>query len=253
MTVGERIQQCRKIHNLSQEELGKRLFVSRQTISQWETDQTLPTIDNLMRLKEVFGISIDTLLCGDSASEAPVKTPRRTRKKVWIILLSILVGAALLIGLLINLCKLFLPQLYYRCYLGDRVTGTVSVTVDGEVYPLKSGSISSADSYLLKKARVNYQLNGSARIRIRGGDKASYGFLLYIDGVEQPIRIGTFHYNWWAVTQFDLTASVDTSTDTVTFRCTAKVIDNDGEWIPVEDSATVPLSDPEICFGFGLS
>ena len=54
-------------------------------------------------------------------------------------------------------------------------------------------------------------------------------------------------------TQFDLTASVDTSTDTVTFRCTAKVIDNDGEWIPVEDSATVPLSDSEIHFGFGLN
>ena len=253
MTVGERIQQYRKRLHLSQVELGQRLLVSRQTVSQWETDQTLPTVDNLMRLKEVFGISIDTLLCGDSASEAPVKTPRRTRKKVWIILLSALAGVALLIGLLIGLCKTFLPQIYYRCYLGDRITGTVTVTVDGEPYPLKKGSITPYDSAVLKKVPVDYRRDGSARVRIRGGDKASYGFLLHIDGVEQPIRIGTFHYNWWAVTQFDLAVSVDTNADTVTFRCNAKVIGNDGEWIPVEDSATVPLSDPEICFGFGLN
>lgn len=64
MTVGERIQQYRKNLNLSQEELGQRLLVSRQTVSQWETDQTMPTLDNMMRLKELFGVSIDAILEG---------------------------------------------------------------------------------------------------------------------------------------------------------------------------------------------
>lgn len=36
--------------------------MSRQTISQWETDQTVPTLDNLVRLKEVFGTSVDEML-----------------------------------------------------------------------------------------------------------------------------------------------------------------------------------------------
>lgn len=62
MTVGESIQKCRKELGLSQEELGQKLFVSRQTVSQWEKDQTVPTIDNLVRLKEVFGVSVDEIL-----------------------------------------------------------------------------------------------------------------------------------------------------------------------------------------------
>ena len=62
MTVGQRIQHHRKLQGLSQEELGQKLLVSRQTVSLWENDQTLPTIDNLVRLKEIFGVSIDDLL-----------------------------------------------------------------------------------------------------------------------------------------------------------------------------------------------
>ena len=62
MTVGEKIQKYRKDLNLSQEELGQKLFVSRQTISLWEKDQTVPTIDNLIRLREIFGVSVDEIL-----------------------------------------------------------------------------------------------------------------------------------------------------------------------------------------------
>ena len=62
MTVGENIQRYRKNLGMSQEELGQELLVSRQTISLWEKDQTTPTIDNLMRLKEVFGVSVDEIL-----------------------------------------------------------------------------------------------------------------------------------------------------------------------------------------------
>jgi len=62
LTIGENIQEYRKKLGLSQEELGQKLFVSRQTISLWEKDQTLPTIENLKRLKEIFNISVDKIL-----------------------------------------------------------------------------------------------------------------------------------------------------------------------------------------------
>lgn len=62
MTVGEKIQKYRKAIGMSQAELGQKLLVSRQTISLWEKDQTVPTIDNLMRLREVFGVSVDEIL-----------------------------------------------------------------------------------------------------------------------------------------------------------------------------------------------
>lgn len=62
MAIGEKIQKYRKELGLSQEELGQKLLVSRQTISLWEKNQTLPTIDNLIRLSEVFGVSVDEIL-----------------------------------------------------------------------------------------------------------------------------------------------------------------------------------------------
>ena len=64
MTVGEKIQYYRKKIGLSQEELGQKMLVSRQTVSLWEMDKTLPTVDNLIRLKEIFSVSIDDILSG---------------------------------------------------------------------------------------------------------------------------------------------------------------------------------------------
>ncbi len=66
MTIGEKIQKYRKDLNISQEELSKKLLVSRQTISLWEKNQTQPTIDNLIRLKEIFNVSIDDILGVDN-------------------------------------------------------------------------------------------------------------------------------------------------------------------------------------------
>ena len=65
MTIGEKIQFYRKKNGLSQEELGQKLLVSRQTVSLWEMNKTLPTIDNLILLKEVFSVSVDDILCED--------------------------------------------------------------------------------------------------------------------------------------------------------------------------------------------
>jgi len=62
MTTGEKIQYYRKKIGLSQEELGQKMLVSRQTVSLWEMDKTLPTVDNLIRLKEIFSVSIDDIL-----------------------------------------------------------------------------------------------------------------------------------------------------------------------------------------------
>lgn len=69
MTAGEKIQKYRKDLDLSQEELGQKLLVSRQTISLWEKDQTVPTIDNLMRLSEIFEISVDEILNSENKEQ----------------------------------------------------------------------------------------------------------------------------------------------------------------------------------------
>ena len=75
MTVGEKIQYYRKKIGLSQEELGQKMLVSRQTVSLWEMDKTLPTVDNLLRLKEIFGVSIDDILCKEGLTEMTETVP----------------------------------------------------------------------------------------------------------------------------------------------------------------------------------
>jgi transcriptional regulator with XRE-family HTH domain len=62
MSIGENILNLRKKFGFSQEELANKVMVSRQTISLWETDQTLPTIDNFLRLKEIFNVPVDKIL-----------------------------------------------------------------------------------------------------------------------------------------------------------------------------------------------
>ncbi len=77
MTLGEKLQQLRKEKQMSQEELGNLLLVSRQTVSLWENNQTVPTVDNLIRLKEIFGVSIDSILTGEepAATEVSPEAP----------------------------------------------------------------------------------------------------------------------------------------------------------------------------------
>ena len=62
MTIGQRIAQKRKEHTLSQEALGERLGVSRQSIYKWESDAALPEIDKLVALAKLFGVTVGWLL-----------------------------------------------------------------------------------------------------------------------------------------------------------------------------------------------
>lgn len=66
MTFGQRLQMLRKQKGLSQEELARLLYVTRQSVSLWENDKTMPGIDLLIKLSSLFNISTDELL-GKSA------------------------------------------------------------------------------------------------------------------------------------------------------------------------------------------
>ena len=68
MTLGENILRLRKLKGLSQEELANRLNVSRQSISLWETNQTVPQIDYLIELSRIFNVTLDEL-CGNDVKQ----------------------------------------------------------------------------------------------------------------------------------------------------------------------------------------
>ena len=65
MELGKQIKMYRLENKLSQEELADRIYVSRQTISNWENDKNYPDINSLVLLSEVFKVSLDKLIKGD--------------------------------------------------------------------------------------------------------------------------------------------------------------------------------------------
>lgn len=73
MSLGETIFRLRTEKNMSQGDLADALDVSRQSISKWETDASTPELDKLVRLSELFGVTLDELVTGrkPETPEAP--------------------------------------------------------------------------------------------------------------------------------------------------------------------------------------
>ncbi len=65
MELGKQIKKHRQEVQLSQEELTERVYVSRQTISNWKNDKSYPDVNSLVLLSETFQISLDNLIKGD--------------------------------------------------------------------------------------------------------------------------------------------------------------------------------------------
>ncbi len=68
MELARQLKAKREEHGLSQDEVAKAIFVSRQTVSNWETDKTYPDVQSLLLLSQLFGVSIDELIKGDAAA-----------------------------------------------------------------------------------------------------------------------------------------------------------------------------------------
>lgn len=67
--------ELRKYHALSQEELAERIGVSRQTLSKYETGESLPDIEKCKALADVFGVTIDDLICYEKAAGMGLMVP----------------------------------------------------------------------------------------------------------------------------------------------------------------------------------
>lgn len=72
MELGPHIKEHRKELGLSQDDLAERIYVSRQTISNWECGRTYPDVQSLLLLSNVFGVTVDSLIKGDVETMAQV-------------------------------------------------------------------------------------------------------------------------------------------------------------------------------------
>lgn len=71
MTVSEKIYTLRTQLGLSQEELAEKLGVSRQSVSKWETGQSVPDLEKIIKLSDLFGVSVDELVRAEERPQPP--------------------------------------------------------------------------------------------------------------------------------------------------------------------------------------
>ncbi len=76
MTLGEKLQELRRKAGLSQEAMADRLEVSRQAVSKWERDEAMPETEKLIRIAQLFDVSLDGLLLDRDAAEAPAASQK---------------------------------------------------------------------------------------------------------------------------------------------------------------------------------
>ena len=113
MTLGENIVRLRTKKNWSQGNLADELGVSRQSVSKWETDTSVPELDKLLKLSELFGVTLDELVCGEEMPKiesVPVSEHEKHRTIIGpvllcvglvIMVLCLLLAGNLLVGLLV--------------------------------------------------------------------------------------------------------------------------------------------------------
>lgn len=73
-SVGKNIQKARKGKNITQEELAEKLNVTRQAVSNWETDKTQPDVNTLAQLAEALDVSVEVLIYGEPKTKLEVVT-----------------------------------------------------------------------------------------------------------------------------------------------------------------------------------
>lgn len=81
MSIGTKIFELRTAKNLSQGDLADILDVSRQSVSKWETDASIPDLDKLIKLCDLFEISLDELTCRQVKEKAQQSMVLETTKK----------------------------------------------------------------------------------------------------------------------------------------------------------------------------
>ena len=99
--IAEKIRNARKEKEYTQEQVAENLRVSRQTISNWENGKSLPDIISVIRMSELYDVSLDEMLKGDKVliekiekDIMKVKVEKRIMKYAWI---SIMLGVLMLV------------------------------------------------------------------------------------------------------------------------------------------------------------
>lgn len=120
MSLGERIYRLRTEKEMSQSDLAEALEVSRQSISKWETNGSVPELDKLVKLIEIFGVSLDELVTGKGegkTEEEPAPAAPPSEPKIIYVEKPVRQGfsAAQILGVILLFCSL-LAFVLFACF-----------------------------------------------------------------------------------------------------------------------------------------
>lgn len=128
--VGEKIANYRKSNNLTQDNLAEKLFVTRQLVSKWENGSGVPSIDVLLELSKLFGVSFEDILCLNEKTILDEKNIFNGRSRVFVIQ-----------GIVKNEIIVNLPDVFYQFSPVERMIvlkaikeGSLKCNI-GDLYP----------------------------------------------------------------------------------------------------------------------
>ena len=123
MEIGKQIKKYRSEMKLSQDELAEKIFVSRQTISNWENNKSYPDVKSLLLLSSLFNVSLDILIKGDfEEMKEKIKTEDIDGFKHDSNIFSILLLSTILLPV---------PLLRFMGYVGAGIWGLIAI---GAIY-----------------------------------------------------------------------------------------------------------------------
>lgn len=134
----DRINLLRKKMGLSQEELANKIGVSRQAVSKWESGQSMPDLDKIIALSDLFGVSTDYILKGTDVSYDEGTLNAETSKKIMISGAIIFALLTLIIAFSLNR---FRDDEIFMLTLCGGVIGYFAGYILGLVYSKKNKSI----------------------------------------------------------------------------------------------------------------
>lgn len=101
MEIGKKLKNARIKSNLTQEQVAEKVLVSRQTISNWENEKSYPDIISVIKLSDLYSMSLDDLLKGDKKMiehlEESTNVVKSNRKLVVAVIINIVLFLSLLI------------------------------------------------------------------------------------------------------------------------------------------------------------
>ncbi len=87
MTFGEKLQNLRQKAGMSQDSLAEKVNVSRQAVSRWERDETMPETEKVVALADLFGVTTDYLLRQQAEEKSDTETTApsgEAQKRDWV-------------------------------------------------------------------------------------------------------------------------------------------------------------------------